>query len=528
MSADPVKTRAGPGTDGEGRRQRGWLVLAALAVWVGNGSVVTGADGDAPADGTLMWNHGDRLAGHWLGMKDGWLEWQAEALTEPVRLWLPRLAGWESSVAADTARTMTGPWVARWGNGMVFSGEWRGVAEGKATWTAPQVEGEFSAAAGALAEVLRNGAQGPLLWAGPAGLRGLRQLNRGTEPGRGWEAIPGGGVETRSIDQVLALPLTLPERLRADVWLRTTGSHPRFRLRVRRGGQAVDVETWDSSLVGRGDGAPVGMGTLFEKGWAAVLTVDFAAREAVLYDLAAKELGRWQVRGEPAQPERKAKPGGGGLFGALAGALAEGLRAQARAVTSPGGQALPADQDPGLTLVNVGESLSLERLLVREWNGQPPQARPATGPYVEKLDGTVIAGTVTAVSEGRVRMAGGEEVRLEEVARIRGAQEAKPQPVIPSAGPKAGMTARYQDGSLFFGEWVGSTAEVLRMREAGMGAEWRLRRRDADGARTGRDRSGLRPVAAPRPHPGRLDARPDAADLPTAGQPERRHGVDAP
>ena len=450
------------------------------------------ARGEAAGEGELIWSRGERLAGRWLGMKDGWLEWQGEALAEPVRLWLPRLSGWERSAAtaatgAGAGAAMSGPWVARWGYGTVFSGEWRGLSEGKAVWTAGQVEGEFAASAGALAEVLRNGPAGPLRWSGPAGLRGLDQLNRGKESGRGWEALPGGGVETRSIDQMLGVPLELPERVRVDVWLRTTGPHPKFRLRVRRSGQAVDVETWDSSLVGRGEGAPAGMGTLFEKGWSGVLTVDFQARQAVLYDLAAKELGRWQVRGPWKAPKAKAtgKPGGGGLFGALAGALAGGLKAQAeaqvRAMNEPGGQGQPPDVDPGLTLVNVGESLALERLLVREWDGQPPQARPRTGAYMEKLDGTVVAGAVTALVEGRVRQAGGQETRLEEVASIRGAAEAKPQPVQPPAGVTAAMTARFQDGSFFLGEWVGATSEVLVMRQAELGGEWRLRRAAAAG-----------------------------------------------
>ncbi len=478
-----------------------WAQAAVLLATLTAGDLATAA-GESSASEVLMWANGDRLPGRWLGMKEGWLEWQAEALTEPVRLWLPRLSGWESAgaQAREGDGAMAGPWVARWANGTVFSGEWRELAAGRVRWSAPQVEGEFSAAAGALVEVLRSGAEGPLLWSGPAGMRGLTELNRDSEPGRGWQAMPGGGVETRSIDQMLGVPLTLPERLRVDVWLRTTGSHPKFRLRVRRSGQAVDVETWDSSLIGRGEGAPVGMGTLFEKHWAGVLTVDFVARQAVLYDLAAKELGRWPVRGELVAPKAKAKPGGGGLFGALAGALAGGLRAQAEAQVRAArpGNALPADVDPGLTLVNVGESLTLERLQVREWDGQPPQGRPASGPFVEKLDGTVVAGAVDGVRDGRARLAGGQELAFEDVARIRGAGVAKSLPVIPDAGLQAAMTARFEDGAFFLGEWVSATDSVVAMREPTLGAEWRLTRLGEGGTRL----TGLRwfvpePLAGP-------------------------------
>jgi hypothetical protein len=81
-----------------------------------------------------------------------------------------------------------------------------------------------------------------------------------------------------------------------------------------------------------------------------------------------------------------------------------------------------AEIENGLVLTNLGADLVLERLLVREWDGKVPMARPMDRSFVETLGGVVHSGKVTAVKEGRVVVkgdGGAVELALDEVAWVR-------------------------------------------------------------------------------------------------------------
>lgn len=438
----------------------------------------------AAAEGTLLWTNGDRMPGIWLGADEGWLTWEAAALAEPVRVWLPRLYGWDAGDKVARRTALDGSWLLRLADGSFFSiGD---PAASAGSWSlSNRHAGALSIAGGSVVELLRRQPAGPLGYAGPGGEPAWIPENPGKAAGESWEMTPGGVLRTRSIDQAIALPLELPERLRLDLWLRTEikDRPPKFRLRLRRAGQGLELETWLEELVGLGEGAPARLHTLFDSALAVTLCADFKKRRAAAYDSAGRELGAWKIRGlmkGAAAPKRSGK---GGLFGALAEAVAQGLALQKRAaaVKEPG-QA--GEIENGLMLVNTGSDLALERVLLREWDGQPPSPRPSKTPFVELLDGRVLAGAVTSMTDGLVRLEGKTEAKLADVAWISW------QPLRPfqdkdkaASPPAASGRARYADGSFFHGRLLRADAETLAMQPAWSAAPVTLRREDLESLR---------------------------------------------
>ncbi len=449
--------------------------------WFGLGAawlLALAQPGGAPAAETLWWPHADRQLGRWLGVEDGWLIWQAELLAEPVRLWLPRLHGWDADAgAAGNQTTPQGAWRLRLGDGSFFGAD--DPAFGAGAWSLTNAHaGSLHVDAAAVREMMRWEATGPLLFAGPDGETEMTHENRGNKPGQRWEAVPGGMLRTRSIDQAISLPLALPERLRLDLWLRTEAKDqpPKFRLKLRRSGQGVELETWMEELVGRGDGMPARFATLHEPACAVTLCVDFKARRAWAYDMDGKEMGVWKVRGVMKKTQTRTPEKGraaGGLFGVLAEALVPGLVRQDAAASQQ-----KKEIENGWTLVNLGSDLTLERVLAREWDGEPPMARPMKEAFVELLDGRVIAGAVKGITAGIVQAGSEPGVKLEEVAWIHAAprQEKKAKqaagPDAAATVPEPGARVRCADGSFFYVEKIVSadgrtlTLEAAWAREA--------------------------------------------------------------
>lgn len=408
--------------------------------------------GVEPAAGeVLTWIHGDQMEGRWLGVEDGWLTWQADELAEPVRLWMPRLHGWEAlrSDGFVLPEKMVEAGCLRLDDGSVFPGEW--VGGDAETWRLKNtVAGELSVKTAAVTEWLRVETGGPLIYAGPAGMGGVMNDAVGEMKRPSWNAMPGGVLQTDSIDQSVSLPLVLPEKVRLDFWLRTasgTSESPQFRLKVQRAEQSVELETWLEELVGQGERRAERVATLYESHFAAVLCIDFKTQKAVAYDLKGKELVSWVVRGQTSQPAANPPRGArGGLLGALAGAVAQGLMNQS---TNRGSKTGVVN---GVSLTNLGANLSLERLFVREWDGQPPQPRSLIEAFAETLDGQVHRGAVSAVQDGSIKM-GQKELPLEQVLWIHsGKTGAKKKTAAVSGEPAVGSWARLADGSFYHGD----------------------------------------------------------------------------
>ena len=441
----------------------GWVALSLL----GMGGVEV--RGQEAVTGEVRWGNGDVMGGEWLGVEDGWLRFKASELAEPVRVWLPRTVGWVAK-GGRVDGAMEGKWAVRAAGGSFFGcDEWGMKGDG---WTAKtRWAGGVVMKAEAVAEWRRTGKAGPLVYAGPDGMGGFVVVNPGELPGQTWAVQAGGVVGTSSIDQSMGLPLMLPEKVRMDFWLKTDGTRPQFRWKIRREGQGVEVGTLMEELVGQGEGWAKRLGTLFEKVLMVTVCVDFAAREAVAFDATGKEWGRWKVRGVM----KKVSAGKGGLFGALAGAIAKGM---VRSATGSS-QTKEAEIENGLVLTNLGADLVLERLLVREWDGKAPMARPMDRSFVETLGGVVHPGKVTALKEGRVVVkgdGGAVELALDAVAWVRVAAMKGEKTVakVERAPLEESVVVRCVDGSFFRGQMVSGDADGVRVKTVMDEAPWEV------------------------------------------------------
>ena len=383
------------------------------SVWV----LLTAAS--AGADSTLLWTNGDRSQGTWLSLSEGWLEWRTPLVRDPVRLWMPRLLGWDAAPSSPSTTAILEEGLLRLQDGSFFGASRLGKAT--AEWTLEnQHAGDLRMAAHAVVEWRRLRPEGALKYAGPGGSPEWMPNAPGPSPVQRWAMAPGGVLRTRSIDQATSLPLFLPARTRLDFWLRTDQKNqpPHFSLRVRRQGQSCELVTWLEELVGHGEGAPAHLDTLFESNCAWTLCIDFSSGLAQAFDHRGKEKGRWQISGR-FSPNAVVAPGsvGSGLLGMLANALAQGAVNQQRVANDRGKDQIK-DIENGLTLVNTGANLTLERLLVREWDGRPPSPRPIDQPFIELLDGSVREGAITAIRAGQVQQESGERTSLADVAWI--------------------------------------------------------------------------------------------------------------
>lgn len=421
-----------------------------LLVMSGGGSSAQ-AQEETSVKGTLKWVSGDEMKGEWLGMEEGWLKWKADELEEAVRVWLPRTVGFEVG-RVNLPMAMQGKWTMTGVDGSFLGCETWSL-EGGISIAKMVHAGEVSLKAESVQEWRRNEKTGALRYAGPAGESMFNHDSSGDVAGQRWACAEGGVLSTPSIDRWVSLPMELPEKMRMDFWVRSNAGIPQFRWKIRHSGRQLEVETVLEELVGSGADFSTPLATLYESEMMLTVCVDFAAKQALAFDVKGKEVGRWKVRGEKA----RVRSGGtaGGLLGALAGAVAKGLT---RPSLPSRGQAV-ADMDEGLMLMNLGADLSLERLLIREWDGQSPSVRPQEGPFVETLAGEVIAGKLTQIREG-VALVNGTKVPLEEVAWVRTvALKQSAKSANKGAVPlEEGMVMQFNDGSFLKGKLMAADA----------------------------------------------------------------------
>ncbi len=468
----------------------------------------------AADEGTLLWTNGDKVPGEWLGLRDGWLEWKTQLLRDPSRLWLPRLYGWNAGERTLRRDALKGDWLVRLSDSSFFSATQPGSNNKTWTLTNPHA-GDLKIAREAVVEWLRCQPAGPLRYAGPGGEPAWIPENPGKDPGQTWEMAPGGVLRTRSIDQAVSLPLILPARLRLDLWLRTNVKDrpPQFSLRIRRDGQGCEVVTWLEELVGRGDGMPARFSTLYEPRCAVVVCVDFKERQARAYDLAGREMMTWKVRGTM-KGEVATSPGGkaGGLFGALAGAVAQGLVRQERANNARRNNDEIKEIENGLTLINTGADLTLERVLIREWDGQPPESRVDKSAFIELLDGRVLEGAITTVNAGKVRQESGKETSLDDVAWMSLQTLVAAADETFAAGTAAAR-ARYGDASYFHGRLLASDTETLTCQPAWSAVPVTLRRQNLESLRWHEPEPLVGPLSNNHTHQDTLAQEPNGPRL---------------
>ncbi|MDB6119320.1 MAG: resA 3, partial [Verrucomicrobiaceae bacterium] len=297
--------------------------------------------------GKLHWRNGETLAGELLSADASTLTWKTPIVSEPAVLDRSRLLFLEF-----TPPHKNGPVDAHWSlllrNGDCVHGDGARLANGKVEIHCAR-HGLLTVPLDQVRSLRRLRGGGDLLYAGPCGQKDWH--------GPGF-SMDGGALATRKWADILQLPMELPERMAADIVLRSTQL-----LNFKLGFQSVSgvtptIETWGADVV---LAAPAGAATyglfvplLKLKGSEAGLSLriywDQAANRMQVFDMGGKDLGKleWAMVG-------KAKP---------------------------------TETKPGIAIRNRGANWVVDELCVRRWDGQFPKAMPEDLPRVQLADGS--------------------------------------------------------------------------------------------------------------------------------------------
>lgn len=212
-----------------------------------------------------------------------------------------------------------------------------------------------------------------------------------------WRHVPGGYLRQTGWNDAARLEILLPERLELRLRLRSQ-ARPDFRIElVSEARQRCVIETWDNEIVLQG-GDFTALSTIPEARRHVTLGI-FWDRQAGLcsvFDGEGKKLTHVKLAdAAPTEPQKPAEaenpvPQAGGLVGAIAGLLQMKMaRAREAASNQDSGTSRP-----GVLLKNKGLDLTLEELMLREWNGSLPAEITDAAPRVELMDGRVLNGAI--------------------------------------------------------------------------------------------------------------------------------------
>jgi thiol-disulfide isomerase/thioredoxin len=374
--------------------------------------------GTAAAGEELHWLNEDSMEGELLGIDGPWLTWKSPLLADPIQLDKHRLYRWTNSPPRQEPSTVHPSWHLRLLDGSQLRCEITEWAADKTllvhlhNWQATALQPS------AAADWLQPKPRGPLLFAGPTHLEELKPVtnlnSRDGLPGQSWFFDSKGYFQTPSLDQATSLPLSLPEQTRIDLVLHTTDHFPQFRLITKRNDQSFSLETWLADLVAltsEDDFTPVTI--LTSKRLSITLTIDFPSNQATAYDNLGQQLAQWQL-----QPSTTPKTGSTSNLLQAANASMNAIMQAAKA-TNPADQGSPEKKaSPGLTLTNLGSQLSLQQLFVRQWDGQPPAARPHREAFIETTNGSVHPGRVLNLTEKTATLEDGTSLATPDILWI--------------------------------------------------------------------------------------------------------------
>lgn len=272
-------------------------------------------------------------------------------------------------------------------------------------------------------QVLRRLKSDLVLYSGPHGAAGWKHYGLRDAQGFPWAAAERGVMMTRVWNRSAMMEMNLPQKFEAKVVLSSDGPL-RFALSFNQASnslQQMAIETWDDELVIAQQNKFTPLRTLHADDRVVALRIlcDLTTRKTVVCDWNGKVLGEFQ------------------------------------------GQSV-GNEKPCVLLRNKGAQIRLEHLLVRVWDGVTmPGASVATG-FIEKLDGSALAGPVTAGADGWSFMVAGQVVPLDQVMvldagpldekAMAARQVPLAQMLIPSRKGADELTSvRYSDGTSLSG-----------------------------------------------------------------------------
>ena len=291
--------------------------------------------------------------------------------------------------------------------------------------------GTVAVARSAVTSVQRLNGDG-ILMAGPAGRASWKPDDPKWK--HLWRHVPGGYISQIGWNHAARVEMKLPERVELRLRLRSQ-QRPDFKLELAsEEKQRCVIETWDNEIVLQGREFNV-LNTLADDQRSVTLGLFWDRKTGLcsLMDGSGKKLAETKMppveSKEAEKPEEveNRPPQVGGLLGAIAG-LVQMKMANARPATPK--TEIPLV--PGLTLKNKGQDLTLDELLLREWNGKLPEEISDVVPRVELMDGRVLKGSIVKADAQTFTVeAGTRQTALPlEPARYRASGEGQPHRLV--------------------------------------------------------------------------------------------------
>lgn len=343
----------------------------------------------------LHWQNGEWVGGHFVGFEDGQVIWRTPMFTEDFRVSMDvvrRVNRFKTDAKTNEAFSI------RLADGSLLYGSVTGLDTKTLSVTSARF-GSIQVLRDSVVSIQRLKAAGMPL---PALTGTSGWIESGSESAaqpkeKLWRMVPGAALQQVGWNHRANLPLETPEQVEMQFTLSST-VRPEFRIELKSSDtERLIVETWvdDVVLQGRvfesvqklGDDTRRITLTLF---W------DRKTGFCSIYGADGRKLAQTTkppVDTASPKPDAKAKDkkpagraGGGGLFGALIG-LVQGQAEAAAKARSHTNEPNAEDSPTGLTLLNKGPDLTLERLRIREWDGTLPDDITDVRPRIELTDG---------------------------------------------------------------------------------------------------------------------------------------------
>jgi thiol-disulfide isomerase/thioredoxin len=351
----------------------------------------------------LEWKNGEVVGGGIVSGNAEQLVWRVDPprFGEPLELRLDVLRSIELKPDANKDwskdESTKEPLSIRLDDGSRLFGSISGIDAKNVTVKSPRF-GTVQVARSAVTSVQRMSGEG-LLLTGPGGRGGWKPENESKT--QLWRHVPGGYISQIGWNHAARVEMKLPEQIELRVRLRSQ-QRPDFKLELAsEDKQRCVIETWDNEIVLQGREFNV-LTTLADDQRHVTLGIFWDRKTGLcsLFDGSGKKLAQTKMPPvESADAEKPEKvenppPQVGGLIGAIAG-LVQMKMANAR----PAVAKKEINIVPGLTLKNKGQDLTLDELLLREWNGKLPEEISDVLPRVELMDGRVLKGSIVKAND---------------------------------------------------------------------------------------------------------------------------------
>ncbi|MEO8352182.1 MAG: hypothetical protein ABI680_10670, partial [Chthoniobacteraceae bacterium] len=351
-----------------------------------------------PSEPLLRWNNLEAIPGLLKDSTATELSWQSPLFEDPLRL------EWNAIRRIDqtlSAQAVTAPFSVVLRDGSQLLGELVRVDADSVTITSER-HGEVALKRSEVLHLRRVKGKG-IVVAGPVGDAGWtieESKNKNAQAAK--LDVPelvvgsGGALVLPYWNTAARYAVELPKRVEFEIEL-SSSEFPEFALRFDGDDtKGIVIETWDDELVVAQGNEFQAIRKVGEKERQVNLRVcwDREAKKGAVYDAAGEPLAEWKFSGELGSPT-------------------------------------------DWRLQNKGRDLTVTRFFIREWDGNPPTKIDPTKPRIELVDGRVLAGDLTGITDHTVSLSGdaaitGSPIALTDVAQIVfSTDEPKPDPKSP-------------------------------------------------------------------------------------------------